>query len=107
MEIPKILFHTERMEKIFNGEKLATVRQGRREYPLGEVICQETNNEDNFVKLNIKTISYKRFKDLDDDDAYIDGYADVEDLRQVLWSIYPNLTANSEVTIVEFYPFKL
>jgi hypothetical protein len=81
--------------------KTSTVRYGHRDYPLGEAIL-ETPDEGMGAPININQVTYCRFKDLDDDVAHTDGFKNLGELKEALLEFYPDITDETEVTIVRF-----
>lgn len=54
------------------------------------------------LPVKITNVDHKRFCDLNDDDAIIEGLKDLNDLQRDLKSKYPNVKPNHYLTIVKF-----
>lgn len=82
------------------GVKTQTVRQGKRDhYLLGEtlLITDKVN-----LKIYINEIHYKAFNKLTEQDAILDGFSSLEELRGVLLGFYPDTKEEDTVTVVKF-----
>ena len=98
----KINFNEEFVEAIIRGNKITTIRMGRRSYyPVGSVVELAVKNE-SFAKARIEKVEYKRIRDLTDEDALRDGFASKIELIKELRKIYGKVNADDEVTIVHF-----
>ena len=104
---------------IESGQKTATIRKGRRDIQLAPMEFESTDpigidsgtaeegkarTELLFktAQVNISEVTYKKFGDLTTEDAQIDNYSDVAQLKQVMLGFYPDLTDEDEVTIIRF-----
>ena len=83
------------------GTKRAIMRRGRRSVETGLLLL--SSGDDTFAVRVTSTIQ-KLFLTLTDEDAYADGVASVEVLKNALLSIYPGLGERSIVTVVNFEP---
>lgn len=102
---------------IESGQKTATIRKGRRDIKLAPMEFESTDpimsrwagtipddSEKHYkaVQVDITEVTYKKFGDLTTEDAQIDNYSDVAQLKQVMLGFYPDLTDEDEVTIIRF-----
>lgn len=86
---------------IKRGSKTATSRKGIREYKLGTAVASNVSGS-TLIPIHIISITYKKFKDLADEDAHPEGYVLARVLQDVLLGIYPDLTDESDITLVNF-----
>ena len=81
------------------GHKVSTVRAGRKRIERGLLVLESTHES---ILVRVSEVKYKRFSSLTDEDANKDGYANAEQLKKELCSIYPTLRPNSFVTLITF-----
>lgn len=99
--LPYLRVFPELLAAVKAGTKWATVRRGRRSVEPGLLLL--SSGDDTFAVRVTSTVQ-KLFSTLTDDDAYADGVASVEELRNALLSIYPGLGDRSTVTVIHFEP---
>lgn len=104
---------------IESGNKTATIRKGRRDIQLAPMEFESTDPvgldsgtiEEGMARteplykiaqVDITEITYKKFGNLTNEDAQIDNYVDVAQLKQVMLGFYPDLSDDDEVTIIRF-----
>lgn len=83
------------------GTKTTTTRLGVRNYVIGPGIIQNSTKE-NHIKIEITNITIKVVKNLTDEDARKEGYANRYILYSVLQGLYRDMNIDDLVTIVEF-----
>jgi hypothetical protein len=92
-------------EKMFDnvrkGIKIATLRNGKRDYILGDTILYG-NEHKNAVFIEVTDINYMKLRDITDADAQQEGYAARDGLITVMKDIYKDITDESIVTQVYF-----
>lgn len=96
-----------RLEMIRKGVKTATLRDGRRNYDVNRE-ASIVNSEDplDSVQVMINKLVYLKYSEIDLSVAQKQGYDTVDAFLKSLKDVYPSLTANSEVTHVEFSVIK-
>lgn len=97
-----ILIAGEKMkEEVLNGTKKITIREGIRDYTLGPVIlcCHILNWA---TMRNITDVSYKKLNDITEEEYKADGFNSQEDMVEGLKEFYPNITLESDITIVRW-----
>ncbi|AEC51165.1 hypothetical protein PNA2_0247 [Pyrococcus sp. NA2] len=98
-----ILLDNKYKSKIIKGEKVTTIRFGKYEAkPGSEVYIVITPSDTAIAKAIIKDIRTKKVKELNNEDARLDGFSDVKELVRELSKIYGDLYGEDEVTIIEF-----
>jgi hypothetical protein len=86
---------------IINGRKTSTVRMGFVFFTNERVKFKFRSHPDLFVL--IKKIDYsKSLQDLTDEDAEIDGFENLQKLKNTLLEFYPDINEKTQLTIVHF-----
>lgn len=81
------------------GHKVSTIRAGRKRIERGLLVLESAHKS---ILVRVSEVKYKRLSSLTDEDANKDGYANAEQLKRELRSIYPTLRPNSIVTLITF-----
>lgn len=83
------------------GQKHSTIRLGRRPFSPGDrlYLVDEANQ---VITTTITSVSYKRLIDLTDQQAERDGFQSLRELIEALYKIYPDISPDSDLTIIEF-----
>lgn len=84
---------------LLSGRKRATVRLGVLK-PGSEALIHSGGRIAAIAE--VVEVRYKKFSELDDDDAELDGYSTAEELRRALKAHYPHIREDSTVTILVF-----
>jgi hypothetical protein len=87
------------VNEVRTGRETATIRKGRKEYVVGPAVFEAKNTK---IPIMITALQYKRFQDLDDEDAKFDGDVSKDELKASLKTYYPTMENSDEVTIVHF-----
>lgn len=74
-------------EKIRRGEKRATLRLGIKDYRHGERVIVRCGDREIGVAI-IKDVRFKKFGEISEEDAKIDGFESREELRSALEKFY-------------------
>lgn len=86
---------------VLNGTKIITIREGHRDYTNGPVLigCHILNwaTMKNIVRVELTTL-----KNVSLDDIMKDGFVDHNNALNQLRKFYPNMTMDSEVSVVEW-----
>jgi len=82
--------------------KKATVRNGHRDIALGPLVFEATNGGCADEEVEVHTVTTTTFDQLRDEHAKLDGCSSADELRAALRRFYPDLTAGSPVTVIEF-----
>lgn len=85
---------------ILSGKKKATIRLGMVKPKAREVFLHSGGRV--VAKLYIKEYYHKKFKELDDREAKLEGYSSVKELRKELAKIYGRIDPNMPVTVIVF-----
>jgi hypothetical protein len=94
-----IALSSEFLPDVVSGDKVSTIRRGRRNYPLGGALLRARDRD---IAIDIRRVRYSKIRDLTVDDARRDGFENVEELKTALSRFYPQLQPEDDVTIVEF-----
>jgi hypothetical protein len=87
------------VDEVRTGREIATIRKGHRRYAVGPAVFDARDTK---IPIVITGLQYKRFQDLDDQDAKFDGNTSKDQLKASLRIYYPAMKNNDEVTIVHF-----
>lgn len=87
------------VESVRKGQKRATVRAGKRSYRLGAGMLDAGEVS---IPIWIDAIEAKCMRELTPEDAHLDGFPGLIELRNALVHHYPTLTDDDPVTIVRF-----
>ena len=88
-------------EKIKKGEKTATLRLGVKDYHEGEeVIIRAGSEELGYAK--IIAVRLKKFSEITEEDAKIDGFKNKEDLKKELERFYGKFPSDAVFTQIIF-----
>lgn len=90
----------EYVDLILSGKKKATMRLGLVKPRYNEMILHGGGKP--IAKIRITNVRYKRIKELDERDAKIDGFKNVDDLLKHLKKAYGDVKPDDIVTIIEF-----
>ena len=91
----------EQRDSVLNGTKKITIREGHRDYILGQVLigCHILNWA---TMKNITKVTHKYLFEVNEDEYKADGFANWVDLVEGLQKYYPTLTALSPITVIEW-----
>lgn len=98
----EIIFADKFFPLIKNGKKTTTVRAGKRDYRICSIY--DIYNPDKTVHERVYvTCKYCiPFGELTEETAHTDGFSSLDELKKELLQFYPDLTAESPVTVVAF-----
>lgn len=101
-----IKFKKEFFNQIKDGSKTQTLRTppNRLEVVPGDMAVCIFPGIDDKLFVTITKVGYKYFRTLDDEDAKLEGFSNVGELRKCLLDIYPTLDGSNRLY---FYRFKL
>lgn len=95
-------FNKKYYQNIITGVKTQTIRKHNKKFRKDEIvkaIFPGTNDE---CYLQITGSGYKQFKYLDHEDARLEGYSTLEELKSDLLDIYPLLDAMTRIYWIRF-----
>lgn len=101
-----IKFHKKYYLKILNEDKTQTMRLAckRLDVNEGDVVTAVFLGLDETLKIKILKIEYKQMKSINKEDALLEGYDGVDELRDDLRKFYPNITRFNRLY---YYKFEL
>ncbi len=88
------------VEDILSGKKKATIRKGIVIPKYEEIIVHGGGKP--VAKIKVVKVTHKKLNELTDEDALKDGFKNKEELVRELKKVYPGITDNDWVTIIEF-----
>lgn len=89
----------EYIPSVRSGDKVTTIRAGRRSYPCGPADLVASNER---IAIEIIATRIARYEDLTDEDALSDGFSSLVELQAALRRFYPNISGERPVTVVAF-----
>ena len=92
--VDTVKFHKKFYKQIKDGVKTQTMRLARKRLDVheGDVVTAIFPGISETLKIKIIKIGYKQLKSTDMDDALMEGYTGVDELRDDLRTFYPNIT---------------
>jgi len=96
------MFLKEHWEKLVKGIKTVTIRYGRVEdYKEGDIVYIHCGG---YVlgEAIITKVEYKKFSEITDEEAFLEGYPSKKKLKDAIKKHYPNIKANDIVTVIHF-----
>ena len=97
--LQSLLVAPEWHKMVESGEKIFTVREGKRLYETGLVLlcCDKVSW---CVSVEIKSVVHCALRDVSDDIAKNEGFKSKRELYAVLKGYYPNINWGSDVTVI-------
>ena len=99
-----IKFNKEYYNSIIDGIKTQTLRKSNKRLQEEEIVKAVFPGTKNECYLQITNTGYKQFKYLNDEDARLEGYKTVDELKKALLKIYPRL---DNFDRLYYYQFKV
>lgn len=84
---------------VASGRKRSTIRAGAKHDALGPA---EFVSGRRTIPIEITDVVVKRFADLNEGDARLDGFETLDELRQTLHGFYPDMATDDPVSILYF-----
>ena len=97
-------FNKKYYKAIADGRKTQTLRNKNKRLETGETVKAIFPGTDLECIIQITDTGYKQFKYLNDDDAKLEGYDSLEDLKKDLQEIYPLMMWSDRLW---YYRFKI
>lgn len=95
-------FNKKYYSDIVSGVKNQTIRKHNKKFRDGEIVKAIFPGTDKGCLLKITGTGYKQFKYIDDEDAKLEGYKTVTELKSELLDIYPLLDAMTRIYYIRF-----
>lgn len=95
-----LLFDKKHLADILSGCKYTTIREGKRDYQLGDkvILCCPWANW--CIMAYVSTVYTCKLEDVYENDLYNCGYEDLGDAQKELQEYYLDLTLQDEVTVI-------
>lgn len=87
---------------LMSGEKLCTIRAGKRDFNTGPLTFESKTGQQALV--NVTEVRHKKLRDLTDREAQMDGALNAEEMADALKRFYPDIGPDSDITIVLYNP---
>lgn len=81
--------------------KLTTIRKGRRDIVLGELLFESVETKRQKV-VEVSTVYYTRLENVNSEDLENDGFKDHLGMWEQMKRFYPDIQMEDEVTVVKF-----
>ncbi len=94
-------FRPEYVKQILSGKKRMTVRLGVRNVRPGMIIILAAGGKP-FARARVVSVRRKRVRDITDEEVKKEGYSDFTEFYAALRSLYPGISLDDEVTIIEW-----
>ena len=95
-------FNKKYYQNIITGVKTQTIRKHNKKFRKDEIIKAIFPGTTDECYLQITDSGYKQFKYLDHEDARLEGYSTLEELKSDLLDIYPLLDAMTRIYWIRF-----
>lgn len=99
VDLPRLAVDSDSLVAARDGRKHATIRRGRKQIQEGLVILA---NRDDSELARVTRCTQRRFNNLTEHDAMLDGFSDLAQLKAHVKSADPTLADTDFVTVVEF-----
>lgn len=99
---PTIKFHNKFLGAILARDKVSTIRTKPFDFKIDGIVLAKFTDTNMVVKIVIVDMGTKRFKDLDLEDAYMEGYNNLQDLKDELENIYPHIKPRTRIYYYRF-----
>lgn len=96
-----LLFSRRYLQDLISGSKQATIRLGNLKYRPGDVVLVYCGGLV-LGRVRITQVERKKLIDLTEEDARKDGFYSLQELLKALRQHYPNIRANTPLTLLEF-----
>lgn len=96
----KLLLSEDVFDALEAGKK-TTIRKGRRDVQLGELLFESTKTKRQEV-VNVLNVHYCRLSNVYIGDLQNDGFKDHHDMWEQMKRFYPDITFDDEVTTIKF-----
>lgn len=97
---PQVLrLRAEYLRAVRMGEKRTTIRKGKLNIKPGLLLFECSSD---YQVVNVTSVKYCQVSDLTMEDAFNDGFSDVQTLLSALCKIYPGLQSHHRVTLINF-----
>jgi hypothetical protein len=90
------------MDSVRSKLKTATLRKGLRNYITGAGALVNSSNHNDIIFITITKIKTLKLSEITSDIVQEEGFSSIEELRADMLRFYPDLTAESELTYVQF-----
>lgn len=81
--------------------KLTTIRKGRRDIALGELLFESVETKRQKI-VDVEMVYYTRLENVNTEDLENDGFKDHHDMWKKMQRFYPDIRLDDEVTVVKF-----
>ena len=87
---------------VFDGSKKATIRLGKRDITLGTLAFEAATDGGWGIIVKVTKVTHKKLSELTDEESRLDGASNAAEMAEAMKAFYPNITTDSDITIIEF-----
>lgn len=84
------------------AKKLTTIRKGRRDVALGELRFEGAEDESLTEVVNVTSVTFTTLAGVSPAILEADGFADHDDALEQMKRFYPDISFDTEVTVIDF-----
>lgn len=96
----KLMLAEDVFDALVDGKDV-TIRKGRRDIQLGELLFESVDEHRKQI-VNVKMVVYCNLDFIPEDFVWSDGFDSHEDMEEKMKRFYPDITADTECTVVVF-----
>ncbi len=85
-----------------SAEKFTTIRKGRRDVALGELCFEGADDVELTEVVTVRSVTFTALGWVPFETLEADGFKDHDDMLEQMKRFYPNITFETEVTVVNF-----
>lgn len=100
----ELLLSPDLFEKAKSGQKTATIRLGRRDIQLGDLVLRSNADPEKFITRTVRRVTYLAIRELTRQEVNILGYSSFMAMSKRFQEIYPDNESGgeTEVTLIEW-----
>lgn len=102
-KVPSLSLYSEFFDSVKKGIKTSTIRKGKKAIEPGVLLLKCGSNKE--ILVNVTKIEYKKFSQITNEDVVKDGFKNLREFKNIMIGIYPRISKDTVVTVVEFKPF--
>lgn len=102
-KVPSLSLYSEFFDSVKKGMKTSTIRKGRSTIKPGALLLKCGSNKE--ILVNVTCVEHKKLSQITNEDAVKDGFKSLKEFKDLMSQIYPRISEDVAVTIVNFKPF--
>jgi hypothetical protein len=97
----KLMLAEEVMDSLERWEKTVTIRKGRRDIVLGDLLFESVDEHRQEI-VDVRKVIYCRLGEVPPSFYRRDGFNDSGEMIEIMREFYPEINSESEVTVIDF-----